>query len=92
MGRNCGWLTAYSSYLYRQKLNKKVFLPLIGLSKKKWDIHAIYIPEITFDLSKEVKRLNKLMDTNDCVNIFLSEGAGINNIVNDMKKNNFSIP
>ena len=40
----------------------------------------------------EVEISDKLMDANDCVNIFLSEGAGINNIISDMKKQNLSIP
>ena len=91
MGRNCGWLTAYSSYLYRNKINVKKFLPQIGLIKNKWDIHAIYIPELQFSLSKEVERLNRIMDEFDCVNIFLSEGAGIDNIIKQKKNNNEEI-
>ena len=88
MGRNCGWLTAYSSYIYRTMLDKKTFLPEINLNKDKWDIHALYIPENEFDLDKESIRLNDIMNKNDCVNIFLSEGAGLDLIVNEMKKNN----
>ena len=85
MGRNCGWLTAYSSLLYRKKIITKKFIPEIEISKEKWDIHAIYIPELAFNLSKEVSRLKKIMDRLDCVNIFLSEGAGIDNIINNKK-------
>jgi len=92
MGRNCGWLTAYSAYLYSNKLKERKFLPEIGLNKEKWDIHAIYIPEMNFNLSKEVDRLNKTMDKYDCVNIFLSEGAGIDNIIEEKRNNNISIP
>ena len=91
MGRNCGWLTAYSAYLYRKKIDNKRFFPEILLDKEKWDIHAIYIPELEFNLSAEVRRLNKIMDKYDCVNIFLSEGAGINNILNEMKVNSKEI-
>ena len=87
MGRNCGWLTAYSSYIYKKSLMNRIFLPEINLTKEKWDIHAIYIPELDFNLSKEVIRLKKIMDKHDCVNIFLSEGAGINNIINEKKMN-----
>ena len=32
------------------------------------------------------------MDKYDCVNIFLSEGAGLDNIIKEMKNNNQSIP
>ena len=45
MGRNCGWLTAYSALLYKNSLKNKKFLPELNLNKEKWDIHAIYIPE-----------------------------------------------
>ena len=88
MGRNCGWLTAYSAYLYRESLNMKTFIPDILLDRNRWDIHAIYIPEDEFDLEQEVERLRQVIDDVDCANIFLSEGAGVNNIIKEMKKNN----
>ena len=53
MGRNCGWLTAYSAYLYMNDLEKNKFVSSIGLSKQKWSIHGIYIPEKEFDLEQE---------------------------------------
>ena len=87
MGRHCGWLTAYSSYLYMKELNKKSFFPAAGLNKNKWSIHAIYIPEKEFNLEKESIRLNKIMNKYDCVNIFLSEGAGIDNIIKEKEQN-----
>ncbi|MCF7859497.1 MAG: pyrophosphate--fructose-6-phosphate 1-phosphotransferase [Candidatus Cloacimonetes bacterium] len=85
MGRNCGWLTAATAYEYRKKLDKRAFLPDILLSKERWDIDAIFIPEINLDLAKEMDRLAKLMDEKDCVNIFLSEGAGVETIVAEME-------
>ena len=89
MGRNCGWLTAYSAFLYRKNfLSKMDFLKDLNLEKKQWDIHAIYIPEDNFDLEKESVRLNAIMDKFDCVNIFLSEGAGLDNIILEKEKNN----
>ena len=91
MGRNCGWLTAFSAFLYRKKLELKTFLPQLNLDKIKWDIHAIYIPEIDIDLDKESLRLKEIMNQYDCVNIFLSEGAGLDTIINEMKKNNEKI-
>ena len=92
MGRNCGWLTAKSAQIYIKKLNDKVFLPEINVTKDKWNIHAIYIPEVRIDISKEILRLSKIMDKFDCVNIFLSEGAGIDSIIDDMKSQNMEIP
>ena len=88
MGRNCGWLTAYSAYLYRQSLKNKKFLPELLVNKEKWDIHAIYIPEINYNFENEYLRLKKIMDMHDCVNIFFSEGAGLDMVVQDMINKN----
>ena len=92
MGRNCGWLTAYSAFLYRNNfLTKMNFIDEFNLKEKQWDIHSIYIPEDNFDLKKECIRLNRIMDKYDCVNIFLSEGAGVENIILEKEKNNEKI-
>ena len=84
MGRNCGWLTAATAETYRKRLKKLKFVPDFNLSKAHKDIDAVYLPEIAIDLEAEAKRLKKIMDTKDCVTIFLSEGAGINDIVAEM--------
>ena len=87
MGRNCGWLTAATAFEYRKRLDKKAFLPDVLLAKEKWDIDAVYIPEMALDMKKEMDRLSILMDEKDCVNIFLSEGAGVETIVAEMESN-----
>ena len=87
MGRNCGWLTAFSAFEYRKRLNRKKFLPDLLISQDRWDVHAVYIPETSIDIKKEANRLGKIMDEKDCVNIFLSEGAGIDSIVAEMESN-----
>ena len=92
MGRNCGWLTAQTALEYRKRLNDKTFLPELMVSKDKWDIDAIYIPEIDFDFKSEVYRLKKIMDKKDGVNIFLSEGAGLDTITREMESNGEVIP
>ena len=92
MGRNCGWLTAQTALEYRKRLNDKTFLPELMVSKDKWDIDAIYIPEIDFDFKFEVDRLKKIMDKKDGVNIFLSEGAGLDTITREMESNGEVIP
>ena len=92
MGRNCGWLTAATAYEYRQRLEKFNFLDEIGLNKNKWEVHLILIPEEEINLDKEAERLNEIMDEYDCVNIFLSEGAGIDTIVDEMQKTGEKIP
>ncbi|MCD4796878.1 MAG: pyrophosphate--fructose-6-phosphate 1-phosphotransferase [Candidatus Cloacimonetes bacterium] len=85
MGRNCGWLTAATAFEYRKRLDKRAFLPDILLSKERWDIDAVYIPEMQINMKKETERLSRLMDEKDCINIFLSEGAGLETIVAEME-------
>ena len=85
MGRHCGWLTADTAFEYRKLLEEKRFLPEILLTRNRWDIDAVYVPEIAIDMKMEVERLRKRMDEKDGVNIFLSEGAGIDTIVVEME-------
>ena len=88
MGRNCGWLTAATAMEYRSRLAKREFLPSILVEKKRWDVDAVYIPEVRIDIVKEAHRLKQRMDEKDSINIFLSEGAGIDSIVREMEENN----
>ncbi len=81
MGRNCGWLTAATAYAYRLRLKSKELLPAIGLSLDSRDIDAVFVPEMSIDLQAEAARLEKAMDKTDSVNIFISEGAGVKDIV-----------
>ena len=92
MGRHCGWLTAATAQEYRNRLETKEFLPELLIDKNRWDIDAIYIPELAIDLEQEVERLTKRMDEKDGVNIFLSEGAGIGTIVEEMEREGKEIP
>ncbi|HEX37576.1 MAG TPA: pyrophosphate--fructose-6-phosphate 1-phosphotransferase [Candidatus Cloacimonetes bacterium] len=85
MGRHCGWLTAATAREYRKRLEKKKFLPDILLARERWDIDAIYIPEMNIDIDEEEERLNRLMDEKDSVTVFLSEGAGTETIVAEME-------
>jgi pyrophosphate--fructose-6-phosphate 1-phosphotransferase len=61
------------------------WLPGIGLDPRRWAIHAVYVPERGIDLAAEAKRLRAVMDEVGCVNIFLAEGAGIDDIVADLE-------
>jgi diphosphate-dependent phosphofructokinase len=81
MGRKCGWLTAETTRRYRAWLDQQVWAPELGLSKSGWDVHGVYIPEMASNFDAEVERLRKIMDTEGNVNIFLSEGAGIETII-----------
>ncbi len=86
MGRNCGWLTAATARKYHEWVSQTEWLPEIGLDSKAWDVHAIFVPEAVIDIEEEAGRLSKVMDDVKCVNIFLSEGAGITDIVAEMER------
>ena len=81
MGRHCGWLAAATAKEYHDRLKTKPWLPEIGLSRERHDVHAVYLPELEIDLEAEAARLSKIMDEHGNVNIFLSEGAGVDAIV-----------
>ncbi len=85
MGRNCGWLTAASAHRYREKLSHRNFLPELLISKDRWDVDAVYIPEVEIDFEAECRRLLDIMDKKDSINVFLSEGAGTETIVKEME-------
>ncbi|MDA3797802.1 MAG: pyrophosphate--fructose-6-phosphate 1-phosphotransferase [Kiritimatiellae bacterium] len=92
MGRSCGWLTAETARVYHARLEVLDFLPGIGLSKARKDVHGIYVPEMNFSVEAEADRLKKIMDDTDCVNIFVSEGAGLQTIVAEMEAKGEEVP
>jgi pyrophosphate--fructose-6-phosphate 1-phosphotransferase len=85
MGRACGWLTAAAARDYMAWHDAQEWLPGIGLTPERWAIHAVYVPELQIDLAAEATRLKAVMDSIGCVNIFLSEGAGVPDIVAEME-------
>ena len=85
MGRNCGWLTAATARKYREWLDEQEWVPDIGLDKRAWDIHGVFVPEAEVDLHAEAARLHTVMDEVGCVNIFLSEGAGVDSIIAEIE-------
>jgi len=92
MGRSCGWLTAYTAKVYHENLEELDFLPHIGLSAERKDVHAIFIPEMAIDIAAEAERLKQAMDKFDNVNIFISEGAGLETIVKEMEAAGEEVP
>ena len=57
MGRHCGWLTAAAARSYRAWLDTQEWVPSIGLSRERWDIHAVFLPEMHIDIEGEAQRL-----------------------------------
>src|SRR5918993_767579 len=85
MGRHCGWLTAATARAYRDWLDTRDWLPELGLSREAWDVHGVYVPEAVLDLSAEAARLSETMDRVGSVNLFISEGAGLETIVAELE-------
>jgi pyrophosphate--fructose-6-phosphate 1-phosphotransferase len=92
MGRGCGWLTAATARVYRERLAQREFLPALGLSRERLDVHGLYLPEMQLNLPAEAARLRAVMDKLDCVNLFISEGAGVASIVHELEAKGETVP
>jgi len=92
MGRNCGWLTAATAEEYRKMMGAMSFLPDLGLSPERRDVHGIFLPEMALDIKTESTRLRKIMDQHDCVNLFVSEGACVSSIVAQIESRGEEVP
>jgi pyrophosphate--fructose-6-phosphate 1-phosphotransferase len=69
MGRDCGWLTAYTAKTYREeKLSELSWVE--GFSgttcKKNKDVHAVYIPEMQVDIESESMRCVTASQRHSC--------------------------
>ncbi len=85
MGRDCGWLCGATAAAYRNRRRRLHFLAETELSMEHLDINAVYVPEMPIDLEAEAARLRAVMDEKDSVSIFISEGAGIADIIAEMR-------
>ncbi|MDR1438341.1 MAG: pyrophosphate--fructose-6-phosphate 1-phosphotransferase [Puniceicoccales bacterium] len=92
MGRHSGWLTYATARAYRRWLEKQEFLPSIGLDRRRWDIHGLYIPECPINFAEEIERLRHVMETVGNVNVFVSEGAGVDIILDEMRESGKEVP
>ena len=92
MGRNCGWLTAATAVAHHQWVRSQEFAGWLENSREAWDVHGVFIPERPFDIAQEAKRLRAVMDESDGVNLFISEGAGISEIVASMEQAGHEVP
>ena len=85
-------LTAATAVEYRKSISAMSFVPELGLSADRREVHGIFIPEMALDIKSEATRLRKIMDQHDCVNIFVSEGAGVESIVKEMEAKGEEVP
>ena len=91
MGRSCGWLTAATARSYRERLRHMDFVPGFNLDRSHMEVDGVYIPEIAIDIEAEARRLKQKMDRKDCINIFVSEGACVGQIVKELESRGESI-
>lgn len=92
MGRESGYLTAATAKKYREIMDKLTFVPGFTETKQSRDLHAIWIPEREICIPEEGARLKKIMDEAGCVNVFLSEGSCLENIVAEMEADGQEVP
>lgn len=86
MGRHCGWLTGRAAYEYHESLKGYEWMPSALFNQARWGVDAVWVPEMEIDMNAEIERLNAKMDEHDSVNIFISEGAGLDNIISELKE------
>ena len=62
MGRNCGWLTAATAPRTTAGSQSAQFAGWLENSPRRWDVHAVFVPERPFDIAEEATRLRAVMD------------------------------
>ena len=92
MGRNCGWLTAATAREHHDWVKTAPFAEWVDNAAARWDVHGVYVPERSFDIAAETERLSAIMDEQDGVNLFISEGAGAREIVAAMEEAGEEVP
>lgn len=92
MGRGCGYLTVETAQIYHDIIQMKGFCPALGLKRERFDVHAVFIPETPVDIKQEAERLTKVMQKHGNVNIFLSEGAGVEDIIKEKEAAGETLP
>lgn len=91
MGRNCGWLTAATARKYRERLAARSITTMFGVGASWFDIDAVYVPESSVDVETEAARLRAVIDRKGTANVFVSEGAGVKEIVAEIEASGGSV-
>src|SRR4029434_5652607 len=92
MVRNCGWLTAATALAHHQWVHDAQFAEWLENSAARWDVHGVFVPERPFDIAEEAERLRTTLDEQGGVNLFISEGAGVHEIVTAMEAAGEDVP
>lgn len=91
MGRNCGWLTAATARDYQAWVHHHVEIPGL-VEEAEWGIHAVLLPEIDFTLEGLVEHLGPVMARHGNVNLFVAEGAGAQQVIDERLAAGVEIP
>lgn len=92
MGRDCGWLTAATAKEHHDWVKTAPFAEWVDNAAARWDVHGVFVPERPIDIAAEARRLRAIMDEQDGVNLFISEGAGAREIVGAMEQAGEEVP
>lgn len=91
MGRSCGWLTAATARDYQAWVHGHVEIPGL-VDEAEWGLHAVLLPEIDFTIDELVDRLGPVMARHGNVNLFVAEGAGAHNVIEERRAAGVEIP
>ena len=58
--------------------------PAFGNDRRRWDVHGVFVPELQFDIDAEASGCARSWTRSACVNLFVSEGAGVETIVAEL--------
>ena len=60
--------------------------PKGGVLAARYDVHAVLLPEAPIDAEALGERLKRVMDECGNVNVFVSEGAGVEGIIGEKQR------
>ena len=91
MGRNCGWLTAATARDYQRWVHAHVGIPGL-VEEASWGLHAVLLPELDFSIEGLVEHFAPVMERHGNVNLFVAEGAGAQQVIEERLAAGVEIP
>lgn len=91
MGRNSGWLTAATARNYQRWVHHNVEIPGL-VEEASWGLHAVLLPEVDYSIDALVEHFAPIMDRHGNVNLFVAEGAGAQQIIDERVAAGVEIP
>lgn len=91
MGRHCGWLTAEAARRHLEWVDQLHEVPSL-LDRSQWDLHGVLLPEMAVDVDALATRLEGVMDRVGCVNLFVAEGALVDAVATQRRRDGIDVP